>query len=122
MPDAYLIWNGDLAVSPTGDLALTEGSTLGQQRVLRRLMTNAGDYVWQTDYGAGLGQFVGATTNISSIQADIRSQLFREPAVANAPAPAIDIGTPGDGSIYVHLRYVDAAVGGTQVLSFSVSG
>ncbi len=49
-------WGDDLTVGPTGDMALVTGSVFGQQRVLRRLMTNPGDYIWQLDYGAGLAQ------------------------------------------------------------------
>jgi hypothetical protein len=67
-------WASDLSIGPTGDLALASGSMLGQQRVLRRLMTNPGDYIWQLGYGAGLGQFIGQPTNASQIQAVIRSQ------------------------------------------------
>ena len=121
MADASLVWGGDLAVGATGDLWLAGESTLGEQRVLRRLMTNRGDYIWQPGYGAGLGQFVGSTASPHAIRAVILNQLLQERAVAAAPAPVIDIEVPGDGSIYVHLRYADAATGSTQVLAFSVS-
>jgi phage baseplate assembly protein W len=118
-------WASDLSIGPTGDLALVSGSILGQQRVLRRLMTNPGDYIWQLGYGAGLGQFIGQPTNASQIQAVIRSQIFKEAAVARTPEPVISVQadpTSGAGTVYVQIRYVDAATGQTQVLSFSVNG
>jgi phage baseplate assembly protein W len=93
--------------------------------VLRRLMTNPGDYIWQLGYGAGLGQFIGQPTNASQIQAVIRSQIFKEAAVARTPEPVISVQsdpTSGAGTVYVQIRYVDAATGQTQVLSFSVNG
>jgi hypothetical protein len=116
-------WGGDLSAGPTGDLAVVTGSQLGQQRVLRRLMTNPGDYIWQLGYGAGLGRLVGQTTNAAQIQALIRSQIFKEPAVARTPEPEIRVRAEGaDGAIYVQIRYVDAPSGQTQLLSFSVGG
>ena len=122
MQDVSHLWGEDLAISATGDLALASGTQLGQQRVLRRLLTNPGDYIWQPDYGAGLGQFVGQTVNAAMITAVIRSQIFRETAVARTPEPVIDVTTSSNGIVYVHIRYVDAASGSTQILSFSVGG
>ena len=84
MWDATLVWGGDLTINATGDLQLSTGTQLGQQRVLRRLLTNAADYIWQPDYGAGLGQFVGAA-NIERAAAGVAayanalSQARREP-------------------------------------------
>lgn len=122
MQDATLLWGGDLSAGPTGDLALATGTALGQQRVLRRLLTNPGDYIWQLQYGAGLAQFVGAPCNIAAIKAAIRSQIFMESAVTRLPEPLIDVQSAQDGSVYVYIRYVDATDSTTQVLSFSVSG
>jgi len=125
MYDLALQWGGDLATGPTGDLALVSGSLLGQQRVLRRLMTNPGDYIWQLGYGAGLAQFIGQPSNISQIEAVIRSQIFKESAVARTPEPNISIQidpSGGTGTVYVQILYVDAPSGQTQVLSFSIGG
>lgn len=120
MQDATLPWNMDLLASATGDIALASGTTLGQQRVLRRLLTNPGDYIWHPTYGAGLGQLVGAPSDRLSVQAAIRSQLFKENAVARIPEPVIDVQGAADGSVYVHLRYVDFTSGATQILAFSI--
>jgi phage baseplate assembly protein W len=125
MYDLALQWGSDLTIGPTGDLALVSGSLLGQQRVLRRLMTNPGDYIWQLDYGAGLAQFIGRPSNISQIEAVIRSQIFKESAVARTPEPTITVqlgSSGGTGTVYVQILYVDAPSGQTQVLSFSIGG
>lgn len=122
MQDVSELWGGDLSVGPTGDIALADGTALGQQRVLRRLLTNPGDYIWQPDYGAGLGQFVGLPANTAQIRAVVRGQIFKEAAVARTPEPVIDVQAGQDGSVYVDIRYVDAATGGTQTLSFTVGG
>ena len=122
MADVAHQWGADLAVGTTGDLALADGATLGQQRVMRRLLTNLGDYIWQLEYGAGLGQFVGQPADAAKIQAVIRSQIFKEQSVAQTPEPVIDVQTGANSVVYVHILYVDAESGQTQTLSFSVSG
>jgi phage baseplate assembly protein W len=123
MGDVSLIWGADLAVSATGDIATSSGAVGTQQRVIRRLLTNPGDYIWQLGYGAGLAQFVGQPANELYIKAVIRSQIFKESAVARSPEPVIQVQvSPGGstGTIYVQIQYTDALSGGTQTLSFSV--
>lgn len=118
-------WGTDLAVGPTGDLALASGTSLGQQRLLRRILTNAGDYIWQRDYGAGLARFVGAPSAPSQIRALVRSQMFRERAVLRSPEPAIDVAE-GSGvqanSLLLEIRYSDSSSRTPQSLEFSVRG
>ena len=120
MPDLRPQFGADLLVGPTGDVAMASGSALGQQRVLRRLLTNAGDYIWHPGYGAGLAQFVGQPADTTRIRAVIRSQIFKEAAVARTPEPLIDVTFDQTGTVYVHVRYADASTGETQTLSFSV--
>jgi hypothetical protein len=122
--DLFQVWETDLSTSATGDLAMVSGSALGQQRVLRRLLTNPKDYIWHTDYGAGLAAFVGNPANEMLIAATIRSQIFHEPAVARTPEPIIDIQISPAGALsmlYVDIRYTDSLSGETQILTFSVS-
>ncbi len=124
MTDIAHQWGSDLGFGPTGDLALVSGPTLGQQRVLRRLFTNPLDYIWQPGYGAGLARFIGEPVSPLQIRGTIRSQIFKESAVAQNPEPTIDVTLcPGGaaGDVYVHILYVDAQTGQTQVLTFSVN-
>jgi hypothetical protein len=119
--DIFHQWGSDLLVGVTGDIATATGTTLGQQRVLRRLLTNPGDYIWQPDYGAGLARFIGQPANVGQIRAVIRSQIFLESSVARSPEPVIDVQV-GPSSIYVHIRYVDADTGETLILQFPAGG
>ena len=119
MSDIFHLWGNDLAFSPTGDFAAADVPTLTQQRVLRRLLTNPGDYIWALDYGAGLASFVGQPGAASAISAAIRGQIFKEAAVAQTPAPIIDLQADQSGSIYVQVRYADAATSTTQTLAFT---
>jgi len=121
MADLSHLFGSDLTIGPTGDLAWAAGTTLGQQRVLKRLLTNPGDYIWQPDYGAGLAQFIGQPAQANQIRAVIRSQVFKEASVARTPEPAIDVAFDDTGTFSVQLRYADAATGQTQLLSFSAS-
>ena len=120
MADASLIWGGDLALSPTGDLGMVEDGVLGQQRVLRRLLTNALDYTWHPDYGGSLGQFVGDIASARIIEGSIRAQLFTEAAVAHSPEPAVNANPLPDGSVYVNILYADAPSLSAQTLTFSL--
>ena len=120
MADLSHEFGADLVASPTGDLGLADGAALGRQRVLRRLLTNPGDYIWQPDYGAGLGRFIGEPAAPERISAVIRSQIFRETAVARSPEPGITVQAGRDGRVFVTIRYADADSGQTQSLNFRV--
>jgi hypothetical protein len=122
MADIAHQWGSDLSLGPGGDIALAAGSALGQQRVLRRLLTNPGDYIWQLGYGAGLAALIGSPAEASRIAAVIRSQIFKESIVAQTPEPVITVQAANDGSnsFYAVIAYVDANTGVTQTLSFPV--
>ena len=121
--DLNHFWGSDLGPGITGDLATVSGVTLGQQRVLRRLLTNPGDYVFQQDYGAGLPQFVGLPLDVGQVTAVIRSQLALEASVAKIPPPQITVAQlPADLiGILVTVAYNDAPSNTPTVLSFNVS-
>lgn len=115
---------GDLSPSGTGDLQAANGTLRGQQRVLRRLLTNPGDYVFHPDYGAGLPQYVGQAVDISKIRALIRGQILLEDSVAKTPAPVIAVSPISGGvggGIAVSIKYHDAATGQPASLNFNVS-
>ena len=118
--DVHHVWAGDLFVSATGDLATVAGPTLGTERVLRRLLTNPGDYIWQPGYGAGLARFVGQPADAAAIRAVIRMQMLREPAVAAAPEPVIEVQSDPGGTLSVQIRYADAETAETRTLSVQV--
>ena len=120
MPDLFHLYGSDVAIGPGGDLATAASTSLGQQRVLRRLLTNPGDYLWNAGYGAGLAQFVGQPANAARIRSVIRSQIFQESAVARSPEPVIEVAADAAGTVTVQVRYADSSTGAAQLLSFSV--
>ena len=120
MPDLDHTFGGDLSVGPTGDLALVDGPPRGVQRILRRLMTVAGNYIQHGDYGAGLPREVGENGDVDAVAGLIRAQIFLEAAVARDPDPVITVTVIVNG-LHVHILYADAATGQQRTLSFEVS-
>lgn len=120
MADLALQFGGDLEISQTGDLAVVESSLLVQQRVMRRLLTNPGEYIWQINYGAGLGQFVGQTGNPNLVSGLIRKQLQLESRVAKDPAPSITTSITDGKTLTVSIGYVESETNEISQLSFSI--
>ena len=114
------LWHHDLELSAVGDLLTADGTALGQQRVLRRLLTNPGDYIWHPEYGAGLPRFVGDVIDVRKIRGVIRSQIFLEAAVARIPEPQIDLELIPNG-LSVSIRYVDAPSRTPVLLAFDIN-
>jgi hypothetical protein len=120
MPDLAHFFGQDLALGPTGDLALVSGSLAVEQRVLRRLLTAPGAYIWHVQYGAGLGAMVGMPANARLITGLVRQQMGLEAAVAQNPPPTVSVTSSPDGTVVANIAYVDAATGKTNVLSAPV--
>jgi hypothetical protein len=119
MPDLDHTFGGDLSVSAAGDLLTADSLTLSQERVLRRLLTNPGDYIWQPNYGASLPSYVGQTADIAAITALIRGQMALEATVAQNPPPEVAV-TAIPGGIAVNIQYTETDSGEPSILSFSV--
>ena len=122
MADLYHQIGADLAVDATGDLLTAEGPMMTQQRILRRLLTPAGAYLWHLDYGGSLPSFVGNPANAKRIEAVIRAQMLLEDGVAKVPVPRVDITVQPDGVVIATLHYADAQTGETIILTCPVQG
>lgn len=120
MSDIYHDFGADLTVSSTGDVLLASGIDESQQRILRRLLTNPGDYLFHPDYGAGLPGFIGQTINEDEVSAIIQGQILLEDAVASYPAPVVSV-TAISGGLSCSIQYIDAGTQTPQALSFNVS-
>lgn len=122
MADLYQFYGADLQVDAHGDLLLASDTVLGQQSVLRRLLTNPLDDAWNPNYGAGLPRFVGQPSAPLQIAGVIRSQLQLEAVVAAQPAPGVSVIGQADGTVIASITYTDAASGGTQLLTVPLGG
>jgi phage baseplate assembly protein W len=125
LTDLRHTWGGDLEAGPAGDLALMAGSPAVSQRVLRRLLTAKGDYIWSPTYGAGLPGYVGRPTAGGQIEATVRSQMLLETAVARFPPPSVTIADRPEtelGVLELLIRYQDAATNQDASLSVAMTG
>jgi hypothetical protein len=122
MPDLQHTFGADLTVSATGDLALSDGTQLGQERVLRRLLTAPGNYIWQLAYGAGLPGFIGTPAQSDRISAVAKAQMYRESVVLRNPAPVVSVDVEPTGVVTLDIKYADATTQQTTTLSFSLNG
>lgn len=120
MPDIGHYWGSDLQVSASGGLRLSDNLELANQRIIRRLMTAPGAYIWHPGYGAGVPQQIGTVVNEALIRSIITSQIYQEEVVAKSPAPKITIVPFFDG-VNVRIVYTMSNTGTQNVLSFDVS-
>jgi hypothetical protein len=139
-------WRQDLTIMPSGDLMVCRGieptgsvtpssaTVEGEQRVLRRLLTSPGTYIWHLEYGAGLPQFVGHTVQTrfltpgekpdtlpSQIDALIISQMLLEDTVSRDPLPSVASTSRADGTLSVNISYADNRVGRIVTLGFDIN-
>src|SRR5690348_6194894 len=91
MADAGHYFSGDLQLSANGGLLNADSSLESQQRILRRLMTNPGSYLWEPNYGAGLPRRIGSPFDIAEMTALIRSQMYIEESVQQQTEPQITV-------------------------------
>jgi phage baseplate assembly protein W len=112
-------FGGDLSISATGGLiVLASGTTLAQQRIIRRLLTNPGDYIWAPSYGAGLASFVGQPNAASRIRAVVLKNMKLEASVDQSKLIAVEVVTdPIKGATVVTVVYTDKITSETSKLT-----
>ena len=119
MPDIAHWHGGDIGVDARGDILLADGIDLSNQRIVRRLMTNIGEYIWHLDYGASVPSRVGDVLDLDAVTAVILSQMFLEASVSRDPAPEIKVSEILNG-VFVSIKYIDALTGRQVSLEFEV--
>jgi len=122
MADIAHVIGSDLATGPTGDLAVVDSSDWTQQRILRRLLTNPGSYIWQLAYGAGLPVMLGTIISAQQVSATIRRQLSLEAAVSQQPEPSILVQSGQGGDVFATVSYGDAQTGTSQIINVPRAG
>jgi len=120
MHDLYHFPGGDLDSSSTGDLRTVSASDRTKQRILRRLLTNPGDYVFHPEYGTGLGKKIGEAIRPGEWKALISGQMLLEEAIAHYPPPVVKLVLI-EGGVSVSIVYTDALTGTPETLHFDVA-
>lgn len=120
LTDAGQLWGADLRLSPTGDLAMVSGADRSKERVLRRLLTNPGDYLFSMPYGGGVPAQIGEIADNAKITGNIQGQMKIEPSVSQAVAPTVVVAETDKG-VAVSISYIAAPDQTPAALSFTVS-
>lgn len=120
MPDVFHQYNNDLVASANGDLLTVDSLLESEQRVLRRLLTNPSDYIWQPTYGAGLPAKIGDPFDVGTIESIVQSQMFLEESVVRTPPPDVEVASFPNG-MYVNITYTEADSDQEVVLNFPVT-
>lgn len=126
MADIFNWYGEDVSFNVSADLQTVEGSTYTKQRIVKRLLTLPKSYLWDPDYGAGLGQYVGKNldaTLTQTLQGIIISQILREEAVAQNPKPIVQvsrINAQGVTGLQIDITYYDLQQQ-VQYLSFQAT-
>lgn len=116
-------YGNDILVGSDGDLAPSSGATRSKQRVLRRLLTALNGYIWHTDYGAGIPNFIGVSlseTTFIQIKSLIQSQMLLEESVSQNPPPQILVQSISNG-VFCQINYYLNPTQQPIVLNFNVS-
>jgi hypothetical protein len=120
VPDVFHQYGSDIVTSANGDLLTCASVLESEQRVLRRLFTNPGDYIWQPGYGAGLPQKIGSPFDVSTIESIVQSQMYLEDSVVRVPPPEVDVASIPNG-MFVDIEYTEADTQDDVVLSLPVT-
>ena len=120
MTDVFHYFATDLTLSANGDLLTAAGPDESKQRVLRRLLTNPQDYLWQPLYGAGLPSYVGQPLDEAAAAALVRGQMYLEADVAHDPEPQVAL-TPIPNGVSARIAYASVESGEPVLLSFDVT-
>lgn len=116
MSDISHIVGGDILASGS-QIIMVSGPEQTRQSILRRLVTNAGGYVWHQDYGAGLPARVGDATDASGLEALIQEQMALEASVDQNQPIIVTITTDGVGTVVCAIQYTDATTGNTETIN-----
>lgn len=120
--DLALDWAMDLQISAQGDLAVSTGVPLLKQRIIRRILTNKKQLIFQPEFGVGVPKYVheGISTSVfNEIKQRVIQEIYKEEAVARNPGPEIIITSTYNG---IFISIVVYTVDSNQIaLQFEVN-
>jgi hypothetical protein len=91
---------GDAVSSAAGDLAMASGQDALEQSLIRRFITDPGDYAVLGEYGAGARSFVKERKNRAKrdeLAERLRSQALRDDRVDKVAQVLVEQTTDGNG-------------------------
>ena len=127
----WLDWGNDFQIAPNGGLVQANGWDEVRQLVVRAVLTNPRtllpsgeivppDYVYEPNFGAGLGLYVGQDMNqtqITALAGSITTQVLALPQVDATKPPTISFTRlPNSGMLVQVTVYLNTGQVGTVTL------
>ena len=112
---------GDLDLSGSGNLTLVSDAEETRQKILRRLCTNPGGYIWHPDYGAGLPAMVGMTMDAGTLQGIVQEQMADESGVDQTQPITVTVTNTPAGFYRCDITYTDSQTQTIQALTYQAS-
>jgi hypothetical protein len=122
MIDLQQLIGSDFDITDNGNIVLARAEQAGQERVLRRLLSNPGSYYWHLEYGAGLARYLGKPLVEARIRGTILQQIQLEKAVSKIPPPKVTIQSYPDNTIVATVIYVDSETNLRSMLTVPIEG
>ena len=113
----------DIRLDSTNDLAFVFDTDETNQRIMRRLFTNKGTYIWNAKWGASIPWKVGETLSLelyNLVVNEVTAAVLEDEDVAKDPPPEISIKTTNNGLI-CYIRYYNTSSDKHDTISFRVT-
>lgn len=121
--DVYHIIGNDIQLDSTNDLQLVFDTNETNQRIMRRLFTNKGGYIWNSKWGASIPWKIGEPFSqevYQDIIKEVKAAVLEDDDVAKDPPPVIQIETVFNG-IICYIRYYNLASNEHDTVSLRMS-
>lgn len=131
MADLFLEWNQDLILTPGGSLQTAINWDQVRQRIIRNMITNsaqklpdgsqtAPDYIFEPQYGIGMGAMVDQNPDASflgNLKRRINQAVFADVNINPGVVPSIKIRqpTPEIFQIFIAVQLINGQPGEVQI-------
>jgi len=113
----------DLKLNSSNDLAFVFDTDETNQRIMRRLFTNKGSYIWNPTWGASIPWKIGEPLSVeeyTQIKNDVTAAVLEDDNVAHDPAPEITLEIINNGLV-CYIRYYNTSSDKHDTISFRVT-
>lgn len=121
--DVHHIIGDDILLDKSNDLLFVFDTDETNQRIMRRLFTNKGTYIWNAKWGASIPWRVGDTLSAEvyrEIVNEIRAAVLEDDDVAKDPPPEITIEQISNGLI-CYIRYYNLSEDEHDTISLRIT-